>query len=79
MFTQSARDLPRLTPPGLQATRRVMWWLAQPWFDTTALWTMTRWHQYAPAQLDACHDIAVILAKTYAIEDGAQPAPETKF
>jgi N-acetylmuramoyl-L-alanine amidase len=34
-----------------------------------AKWTMTRWHQYAPAQLDACHDIAVILAKTYAIED----------
>lgn len=44
MFTQSARDLPRLTPPGLQATRRVMWWLAQPWFDTTALWAMTRWY-----------------------------------
>ncbi len=34
-----------------------------------ATWTMTRWHQYAPAQLDACHDIAHILAKTYAIED----------
>lgn len=44
MFTQSARDLPRTTAPGLQATRRVAWWLAQPWFDTTALWAMTRWY-----------------------------------
>jgi N-acetylmuramoyl-L-alanine amidase len=34
-----------------------------------AKWPMTHWHQYAPAQLDACHDIASILAKTYAIED----------
>ncbi|MFN0300949.1 MAG: N-acetylmuramoyl-L-alanine amidase [Burkholderiales bacterium] len=34
-----------------------------------AKWTMTHWHQYSSAQLDACHDIAIILANTYAIED----------
>ena len=29
---------------GWQASRRVLWSLAHPWFDTTALWTLTRWY-----------------------------------
>jgi hypothetical protein len=29
---------------GWQASRRVLWALAHPWFDTTALWTLTRWY-----------------------------------
>ena len=44
MSTQTSRGLSRLNTPGLQATRRVTWWLAQPWFDSTALWAMTRWY-----------------------------------
>ena len=34
-----------------------------------ANWNMTHWHRYSPAQIDACHEIAAILASTYAIED----------
>jgi hypothetical protein len=45
MTVQSARTQPRIAhTPGFQATRRVMWSLAQPWFDSTALWAMSRWY-----------------------------------
>ncbi len=32
------------TTSGLQGSRLIMSWLAQPWFDPAALWTMTRWY-----------------------------------
>lgn len=41
---QSASAQPRFSGAGAQGSRRVMSWLAQPWFDPTALWTMTRWY-----------------------------------
>jgi hypothetical protein len=43
MFIERTAD--RTVPAGgLQGPRLVMSWLAQPWFDSTALWTMTRWY-----------------------------------
>jgi hypothetical protein len=44
MLLQSTPDRSSTAVPNLQGTRQVMSWLAQPWFDTTALWTMTRWY-----------------------------------
>jgi hypothetical protein len=41
---QSAPTVPHPPADGVPGSRRVMSWLAQPWFDPTALWTMTRWY-----------------------------------
>jgi hypothetical protein len=43
MFIESAVDR-AASGPSLQGSRLVMSWLAQPWLDPTALWTMTRWY-----------------------------------
>jgi hypothetical protein len=43
MSIQSAADRAP-TGSSLQGSRKVMFWLAQPWLDPTALWTMTRWY-----------------------------------
>ncbi|HXV23772.1 MAG TPA: hypothetical protein VED46_05890 [Alphaproteobacteria bacterium] len=44
MAIQGAPDRSIPAVPSLQGSRLVMSWLAQPWFDSTALWTMTRWY-----------------------------------
>jgi hypothetical protein len=44
MLIQSAAADRAPTGSGLQGPRKVMSWLAQPWLDPTALWTMTRWY-----------------------------------
>lgn len=44
MIILSASDRPSPAVPAPQGPRRVTSWLAQPWFDPTALWTMTRWY-----------------------------------